>query len=295
MMAMFSLARQIEAAEPAIWLEVSPPAGIALDRGIERLTAARNVVDAINITDNAMGRARMSALMFGATVRARLEIAVVMNLSCRDRNLLGLRSELISAAAAGIEGIVALRGDRLPAGAGLSVNEIDPPGLIAEIEALNARRGAKLIPGAVCNPHRADFRREMELLDRRARAGARFVISQPVFDAASATRIADAAWKVGLAPFLGILPIRSAAMARNVATRIRELGPARAQLERYMAMDDREVCRATLANNLDLMESLRGTVGGFVIMSAGDPTLSIELAGLFRGRRAIRTAGSATI
>jgi len=279
------LARQLVSPEPAIWLEVSPPAGVAIDPAIERLAGARGVIDAINITDNAMGRARMSPLVFAISVRQRLEIPIVLNLSCRDRNLPALRSELIGAAAAGIDAIVALRGDRLPSGTGVNVNEVDPPGLIREIESLNRRRGATLIAGAVSNPHRPNFAREVELIRSKAAAGARFVITQPVFEPECAIRTAAAARAAGVAPMFGILPIRSAAMASNIGARVAELGPARAELERYEGMDDRDARRFTIARNLALIEELRGHAGGFVIMSGGEPSAAIELASLIRRPR----------
>jgi 5,10-methylenetetrahydrofolate reductase len=281
---MSELAKHLDSPAPAIWLEVSPPAGIAIEPAVERLARARGLVDAINVTDNAMGRARMSALVFGMAVRNRLGIPIVMNMSCRDRNLLALRSELIGAAAAGIEGIVALRGDTLAPGAGASVNEIDPPGLIREVEKLNRRRGAALMPGAVSNPHRRDFAREVELLRRRAEAGARFVITQPVFEPESAIRIADAARAAGVAPMIGILPIRSAAMARSIGARIKELGPARNEIDRYLGMDDHDARRVTIARSLALTDTIRGRAAGFVLMSGGDPSLAIELAELLRSR-----------
>jgi 5,10-methylenetetrahydrofolate reductase len=282
---MSEFALQLGSPEPVIWLEVSPPAGIAIDPAIERLAGASGIFDAINITDNAMGRARMSPLIFAMSVRDRLGIPIVLNLSCRDRNLPALRSELIGAAAAGIDAIVALRGDRLAPGAGVNVNEIDPPGLIREIEALNNRRGATLIAGAVSNPHRPNFAREAELIRSKAAAGARFVITQPVFEPECAIRIADAARAAGVVPMLGILPIRSAAMAAHIGARVAELGPAREELERYGGMDDREARRFTIARNLALVEELNGHARGFVIMSGGEPSLAIELAALIRRRR----------
>src|SRR5260370_13466840 len=125
---------------PALWLEISPPRGINPAPLLKRLAELVGHVDAINLTDNALGKVKMSGLIFGAAIKERLKIPVVLNVSCRDRNRFALKSDLLGAAAIGIDAVVALNGDKIPPGAdGNAVvsHDIDAYALLAMVGALN--------------------------------------------------------------------------------------------------------------------------------------------------------------
>src|SRR5260370_31456161 len=110
----FSIVDNLNALTPAVWLEVSPPRGINPAPLLKRLSALVGHVDAINLTDNALGKIKMSGLVFAASIKDRLGLPVVLNVSCRDRNRLALKSDLLGSAALRIAAIVALRGDKIP-------------------------------------------------------------------------------------------------------------------------------------------------------------------------------------
>ena len=158
----------------------------------------RGHVDAINLADNALGRVKLAPLVFGSMIKSRLGMAVVINFSCRDRNRYALKADLLGAGALGIEGVVALAGDKLtddPNGV-QPVRDLDTFSLLSTMNDLRrgetgeGRRLLKTLPqfaiGAVANPNRKAAEREFELLERKAAAGAEFVITQPVFDPAVA-------------------------------------------------------------------------------------------------------------
>ncbi|HYL60597.1 MAG TPA: hypothetical protein VEU51_17160, partial [Candidatus Acidoferrales bacterium] len=90
-----SILEKLTAATPALWLEVSPPRGINPAPLLKRLAALAGHVDAINLTDNSLGKVKMSGLVFGASIKERLKIPVVLNVSCRDRNRYALKSDLL--------------------------------------------------------------------------------------------------------------------------------------------------------------------------------------------------------
>jgi len=69
---------------PALWLETSPPRGIAVDSLLARLAAVRGHVGAINLVDNALGRVKMSGLVFGSMIKARLGLRFFDCGSCID-------------------------------------------------------------------------------------------------------------------------------------------------------------------------------------------------------------------
>ena len=277
--------------KPALWLETSPPRGIAVDSLLARLATVRGHVGAINLVDNALGRVKMSGLVFASMIKARLGLPVVLNVSCRDRNRFALKADLLGAGALGIDAVVALQGDKLaPEGqaGGQPVHDLDTFGLLEMIANLN--RGdtgegkrllqtlPKLLPGVVGNPNRKAIAREFQLLERKAAAGARFVITQPVFDAATARPFIEKAHGCGLKVILGILPVKRESMAIYLKDRIADLSSAAHHLDRYAGMSDDEARRTSIEQNIALMNTLGGEVAGFNIMSGGGPSLAIELA-----------------
>ncbi|MGH7879106.1 MAG: methylenetetrahydrofolate reductase, partial [Candidatus Binataceae bacterium] len=276
---------------PLLWLEVAPPRGINPQSLLAKLAPLRGVVDAINLADNALGRVKMSSLVFAAMVKARCGLAVAINVSCRDRNRFAIRSDLLGAAALGVDAIVALQGDKLPpdgsAGA-RPVHDLDTFGLLEQIAALNrgdtgeGRAALKTLPqllaGVVGNPNRKNLEREFELIRRKAAAGARFIITQPVFDRETAIRFAEEAHRHGLKVLIGILPVKRDSMAQYMKEKITDLSGAAHHFDRYGGMSEAEARRASIEINLALMEGLAEAVAGFNIMSGGGPSLAIELA-----------------
>jgi homocysteine S-methyltransferase len=276
---------------PALWLEVSPPRGINPEPLLKRLSALSGHADAINLTDNALGRVKMSGLVFGSLIKSRLGVPVVLNFSCRDRNRLALKADLLGAAALGIDAVVALTGDKLapddPSGAS-GVHDLNSISLLRMIGALNRgdtgegkaplKKLPEIIAGSIANPNREEIEREFVLLKRRADAGARFVITQPVFEAAVARRFLARANALGVKVMLGVLPVKREAMATYLKERVSDLSSAAAHLDKYAGMPEDAVRRKSLDDNLALMKSLAGEVAGFNIMSGGGPSLAIELA-----------------
>ena len=288
---MSALLQRLEQSAPALWVEVSPPRGVNPEPLLKRLAALKGHIDAINLTDNALARVKMSGLVFGSLVRARLGIPVVLNFSCRDRNRFALKSDLLGAAALGIDAVVAVAGDQIPpAGSGgvQPVRDIDALGLLGMIAELNrgdtgeGRAPLKMLPnlvaGGVANPNRIDIDREFELLAHKAQAGARFVITQPVFDATVARRFLKRADALKLKTVLGILPVKRESMAQYLKDRVTDLKGAASHLDRFAGMDEASVRARSLAENLALMKTLAREAAAFNIMSGGGPSLAIELA-----------------
>jgi len=224
--------------------------------------------------------------VFGIAAKQRLGIPLVLNVSSRDRNLNALRSDLLAAAAYDVEGVVALRGDRIGPEAAREphLDAMDLLRAVDEIKIQIARRhGAEraervLYPGVVTNPYRADLARELDLLARKAAAGARFAITQPLFDAEHSLRFVEHVRALGIAPMIGIITVRNAAMARYLKGGVRELKPAAHHLALYEGMSDEQVRELAFERNLKLIAALRPHVAGFVIMSGGEPSLAIRLA-----------------
>lgn len=176
----------------------------------ERIAALADVVDVVGLTDNHAGQARMSPLAAVALAREQ-GVSTIVHVSCRDRNRLALRSQVVGAAALGSEGVLCLYGD--PVGEAPRVKDMTATELIGA-----AREWAEphdLAVGAVVNPFATDQDRELRLLERKVLAGAEYVQSQMVFDlealAAFLERAADLLREVRF--YAGIALLRDAQMA----------------------------------------------------------------------------------
>jgi 5,10-methylenetetrahydrofolate reductase len=286
-----SIAESLAGSTPALWVEVTPPRGANPAPLLEKLRALHSHADAINLTDNSLGNVKMSNLAFGSLIKSRLEIAAVINVSCRDRNRLALRADLLGASALGIDAVVALTGDKIPPEADGSVvvsHDVNAFGLLAIIAALNRgdtgdgkpllKSPPRIYAGAVANPNRQDLEREFNLLERKAAAGAKFVLTQPVFDANRAIRFVARASALGMHTVLGILPVKREAMAAYMKAKVKDLAGASDHLDSFAGMSEAAVRNRSIADNMALMKSLASQVAGFNIMSGGGPSLAIELA-----------------
>src|SRR5579875_633373 len=298
---MSKLLEHLASDTPSLWIEVSPPRGINTESLIGRLATLRHKIDAINLTDNAMAKVKLSGLVFAIMIKQRLGIPVALNFSCRDRNLLALKSDLLGAAATGIDAVVALTGDKVQPGShaeARSVHDVDVFGLLRIIGELKrgdtgeGKRPLKTLPalvaGVVANPNRPNFERELELLARKADGGAPFVITQPVFRIDLAERFLDRANALGLRVVLGILPVKRAEMANYLKEQVKDLSGASHHFDRYFGLSEAQARALSIKHSLELMEALAPRVAGFNIMSGGGPSLAIELAMEFDRQRSHR-------
>ncbi len=188
---------------------------------------ARAGIDAVNISDGARARLRMSSLTLGHIVQSKCGIEAITHLACRDRNMVGLQSELLGADALGVRNILCVTGD--PAQIGdypyaTSVYDIDSIGLIRAVKSMNDGcdlMGNPIAGGAIncthfliacgANPLADDMEREALRLERKIAEGCEVIFTQPLFEMRALERFLEI-----IRPFqgnaklmLGILPLRS--------------------------------------------------------------------------------------
>ncbi len=157
------------------------------------IAALATHVDLVGLTDNHAGQARMSPLAAVALAREQ-GVATVVHVSCRDRNRLALRSQIVGAAALGSEGVLCLYGDPVP---GVPrVKDFTTTRLLAEARAWAAPH--ELALGCVADPFARDLDAELRLLARKVAAGADFVQTQMVFDPAGLASFVERARMGGL-------------------------------------------------------------------------------------------------
>ncbi|HZC98998.1 MAG TPA: methylenetetrahydrofolate reductase [Actinomycetes bacterium] len=156
-----------------ISLPARPDAGLVR----ERIAILARHVDLVGLTDNHAGQPRMSPLAAVALAREQ-GVATVVHVSCRDRNRLALRSQVVGAAALGCDGVLCLYGDPVP---GVPrVRDYTTTRLLAE--ARSWVEPYDLALGCVVDPFALDPEAELTLLGRKVTAGADFAQTQMVFD-----------------------------------------------------------------------------------------------------------------
>jgi len=280
-------------------VEISPPAGTdysSLMAGIDSLK--RNEADAINVPDNPMASPRMNPVSFAHLIKERIGMSVILHLACRDRNILGLQSELMGAAALDVDAILALTGDPSPAGPfprATSVFDVNSEGLIEIIARMN--RGEDIaarqmgyptafLIGAAANPTADDLPREMDKLRRKVAAGANFIQTQPIYDLERLDSFLELTEDLGVPVLVGLMPVRSEKMAHYLhyeVPGIRLPESLLEQMEKASTGDEEKETGLSMA--AALLEDLVSLVDGVCIMPMQNFNVALTLLSGVRGKR----------
>jgi methionine synthase I (cobalamin-dependent)/5,10-methylenetetrahydrofolate reductase len=187
--------RKIANGEFVTSVEVLPPKGVDAKKTLDSIRLLKEAgVDGVNIPDGARAQSRMSALATAVLVEQQIGIESVLHYCCRDRNLLGMMSDLLGAAALGLRNILVITGDPPKMGPypdATAVFDIDSIGLTNMVSKLN--HGLDLgnnpigEPTAFCigvgvNPGAINLDEEIKRFEWKVEAGAQYAITQPVFD-----------------------------------------------------------------------------------------------------------------
>ncbi len=272
---------------PLLCLEINPPRGTDVEPILERYSQLKGV-DLVNITDSALAKMKLSGFVFAALFKQRFGIEPVVNIACRDRNVIALQSDLLGAWALGIRSIVALTGDAVTVGdlpEAKGVFEVNSIGLLNIVSTLNSGRdlaggelkgGTAYVPGVVVNPNARNRDAEIRRLVRKREAGGSYALSQPVFDVEQAVGFFEAAQSSGVDNFVGLLPFKTAKGFEAVA-KIPGIKVPEAILEKVRSLSDSDVQAYSMDVACEIAERVRPYVRGFHVVSGGSPLLAIEL------------------
>ena len=217
----------------AVTVEIEPPRGTDVSAAVDGARVLKGYgVDGINVTDNPMARLRMSSIAVAHLVKKETGAEAVFHYSPRDRNVLGIQSDLLGAAGLGIKALLVVGGDPLKIGdypQGKHVGEVDTLGLLRIVKGLN--QGTDMAGGAIgsstsfaiacaANPAAPSLDVEISKLCAKVEAGASFAQTQPVFDVAALDRF-YARPESRLIPILvGLIPPKSLKQALYFANEV---------------------------------------------------------------------------
>lgn len=209
--------------EKAISIEITPPRSVDLTPMLEKVQKCKDVgVDAINIPDGPRASARISPMVAGVMIEQQIGMEVILHYCCRDRNLIGMQSDILGGYAAGIKNYLVITGDPPKLGnypQATAVFDVDAVGLTKVIHNLNHGEdiaGNEINPptsiliGVGANPCAVNLKKEIKHFYNKIDAGAEYVMTQPVFDADTLLRFMDITSKYKQIPVVaGIWPLVS--------------------------------------------------------------------------------------
>jgi homocysteine S-methyltransferase len=192
-----------------ITLEVVPPAGADGQALLDKLDAlTRLAVDGFSVASNPVAKPRMSAMVFSHLLQEKTGKPAILHFTVRDHNRLGLQAELWGARALGLDTIIAVTGDpsaRNKENKTTTINDLNV------FELIQMATQADLCTGAVLDfrPEVDGLENEIHRIERKAAAGARFIVTQPVYDRETAQRLQEGLNHINIPIIMGILPLLS--------------------------------------------------------------------------------------
>ncbi len=219
-----SLRKALDRGDFVVTSEVGPPKGTDVDDMLKTAEALRGRVAAFNVTDN------QAAVMRLCTLAACIHLKQaghdpVLQVTCRDRNRIGIQSDLLGAASFGITNVLALTGDHVVVGdhpQAKGVFDLESVQLIEIVRGLNEGHDAAgnelagtphFTVGAVVTPDAKPLRPQLAKFEKKVRAGAEFFQTQAVYDAESFRKFMEYARQFDVKVLAGIVVLRSARMA----------------------------------------------------------------------------------
>jgi methionine synthase I (cobalamin-dependent)/5,10-methylenetetrahydrofolate reductase len=230
------LGGKIARREFATLIEIVPPRGTQPVKEIEAARFLKSVgIDAINIPDSPRASARMSNQALATLLQQQVGIEPVLHYTCRDRNVLGIQSDLLGAEALSIRNLICITGDPPKMGNypdATAVFDVDAIGLVNIVANLN--RGHDLggnpigaatafVIGVGANPGVPNIDEEIRRFEYKVEAGAEYAVTQPVFDLALLEQFLRKIEHCRIPVFAGIWPLVS---VRNAEFMQSELGVA---------------------------------------------------------------------
>ena len=214
--------RKVTFGEFVTSVEVLPPKGCDAAKTLESIRLLKEAgVDAVNIPDGPRAQTRMSAQATALLVEKEIGIEAVLHYCCRDRNLLGMMSDLLGAAALGLRNLLLITGDPPKMGPypdATAVFDIDSIGLTNMVNKLNhgldlgnnpIGRPTSFCIGVGVNPGAINLDEEIKRFEWKVEAGAQYAITQPVFDTEQLREFLERIEHVRIPIVAGIWPLVS--------------------------------------------------------------------------------------
>jgi methionine synthase I (cobalamin-dependent)/5,10-methylenetetrahydrofolate reductase len=191
------LGAKITSGQFATMVEIVPPKGTDIRKEVEGARFLKSMgVDGINVPDSPRASARISNQALCLLIQREVGIEPILHYTCRDRNVLGIQSDLLGASAMGIRNLICITGDPPKMGNypdATAVFDVDSIGLVNIVHNLNRGldiggnplgAGTQFVIGVGANPGLPNLDEEIRRFEYKVEAGAEYAVTQPVFDLA---------------------------------------------------------------------------------------------------------------
>ena len=259
-------------------VEIVPPRGVDPTPMLEQCRALKAAgVDAVNVPDGPRAQSRMGVLPSAILIQKEVGIETVIHYCCRDRNLLGMLSDILGAHAAGLRNILIITGDPPKMGPypeATAVFDIDSIGLTNLVYRLNHGLDPGNNPigtpiqwaiGVGVNPGAVGLDRELSRFAWKVDAGAEFAVTQPVFDPSQLEAFLARVGQFKIPIVAGIWPLISLRNAEFLANEVPGVSVPESVLTRMRQAQDKGK-EAALAEGVkiarEMFQQVRGTVQG---------------------------------
>ncbi len=237
-------------------VEIVPPKGCDAGKMIESVGLLKeNGVDAVNVPDGPRAQSRMGVIAVSTIIQQMVGMEAVMHYCCRDRNLLGMTSDLLGAAALGLRNILIITGDPPKMGPypeATAVFDIDSIGLVNMVNRLNHGLDiggnpiggpTSFFMGVGVNPCAIDLDYELRRFEWKVEAGAEYAITQPTFDVGQLKNFLRRIEHCRIPVIAGIWPLVSYRNAEFLANEVPGVVVPDAILERMAKVSDKDAAR----------------------------------------------------
>jgi homocysteine S-methyltransferase len=278
--------------EPLVVVELDPPRGMLTDKVVEGARLLRTAgAHLVSMAENPLASIRMGNVGMAYVVRRDAGLEPLVHFTGRDRNTLGLHSDLMGAAALGIQHVLAITGD--PAGAReggvTSVYDVNSIGLVKIISALNAGRtihgvdtgrSTDFTVGVAFNPNFRTMTGQVKKLQQKVEAGAHFALTQLVFDETRIAQVREATDPCGIPVLPGVMPLVSLKNALFVKNEVPGVTVPDEVVARMEAVAPGEAARAVgldIARGLIRAALRSGAPGIYIVAPFNRADLAAEL------------------
>ena len=268
--------KKLAAGEFVTSVEIVPPKGVNAEPMFAQCRALKAAgVDAVNVPDGPRAQSRMGVLPSAMLIEREVGLETVIHYCCRDRNLLGMLSDIMGAAAAGLRNILIITGDPPKMGPypdSTAVFDIDSIGLTNLVYRLNHGLDPGNNPigtptrwaiGVGVNPAAVDPDRELSRFHWKVDAGAEFAVTQPVFDPRQLESFLKRVEGFRIPIVAGIWPLLSLRNAEFLANEVPGVSVPDEVLARMRAAQEKGK-EAALAEGVQIAREMFARVRGLV-------------------------------
>jgi methionine synthase I (cobalamin-dependent)/5,10-methylenetetrahydrofolate reductase len=273
---------------PLVVVELDPPRDMRYEPILRRARQLRDMgIDAITMADNPVATLHMGNMALAQIVQKEFDLPVIVHLTCRDHNLLGLQSLLMAANVMGLHHLLALTGDPARVGdepGASSVYDLNSFGLIELIRKFNngvnnagqpLGKRTRFTIGAAFNPNGRNLAGQVVRLRKKIASGAHFAMTQPIYDAERFGQMCDAVADLNCPILVGSMPLlseRNAEFLHNEVPGICLTDDVRRRMKGLSGKDGRQV---GLKICTEIIGQMMGRADGFYIIP---PHIRTEMA-----------------